>query len=100
MSVEEIDASEFEKYLDSEHLYVKARGEINGTIKIFAYSHESNTNSFVLIELNLDFPNLEVNYTVRSPSAAIIESFESHVLKVIEPILWEGNILNNKINSQ
>jgi hypothetical protein len=38
MSVEEIDAPEFEKYLDSEHVYVKARGEVNGTLKIYAFS--------------------------------------------------------------
>ena len=87
MSVEEIDAPEFEKYLDSEHVYVKARGEVNGTLKIFAYSFEANSNAFALIEMNLDFPNQELNYTVKSSNGGIIESYESFVLKVIEPIL-------------
>jgi hypothetical protein len=87
MSVEEIDAPEFEKYLDSEHVYVKARGEINGTLKIYAFSYESNTNTNVLLELNLDFPGQEVTYTVKSSNETLIPKYEDYLLKVIEPIL-------------
>jgi hypothetical protein len=87
MSVEEIDAPEFEKYLDSEHVYVKARGEVNGTLKIYAFSYESNSNSYALLEMNLDFPGQEVTYTVKSPNEGVIPSYEDYLLKVIEPIL-------------
>lgn len=87
MSVEEIDAPEFEKYLESEHIYVKARGDKNGNLKIYAYSYESNTNSYVLIEMNLDFPGQEVTYTVKSAQEGVISSYEDFVLKVIDPIL-------------
>ena len=87
MSVEEIDAPEFEKYLDSEKVYVKARGEINGLLKIYAYSYEVNSNSIVLLELNLDFPNQDVVYVVKCQNEAIIPRYEDFILKVIEPIL-------------
>ena len=87
MSVEEIDAPEFEKYLESEHVYVKARGEVNNVLKIYAYSYESSSDNIVLVELNLDFPNAEVTYTVKSLNEGIISKFEDFLLKIIEPIL-------------
>lgn len=87
MSVEEIDAPEFEKYLDSEFLFVKARGEVNGALKIYAYSYELSTETIFLIELNLDFPNQEVNYTIKTQKDHLIPKFEEYLLKVIEPIL-------------
>lgn len=87
MAVEEIDAPEFEKYLESEKVYVKARGEVNGQLKIYAYSYESNMNLAVLLELNLDFPNQEVNYTVKCQNEKIIQMYEDFLLKIIEPIL-------------
>ena len=87
MSVEEIDAPEFEKYLDSEMVFVKARGEVSGTLKIYAYSYHNILDSFFLIELNLDFPNQEVNYTIKSQKDDYISKYEEFLLKVIDPIL-------------
>jgi hypothetical protein len=87
MSALEIDAEEFEKYLDSEKVFVKARGEINGTLKIFAYSYESNTNSLVLVEMNLDFAGQELQYTVKAQNEAVVTKYEDFLLKVIGPIL-------------
>jgi hypothetical protein len=87
MTVEEIDAPEFEKYLDGEFIFVKARGEVEGALKIFAYSNETSTNSIFLVELNLDFPNQEVNYTIKSQKDGLISKYEEYLLKVIDPIL-------------
>ncbi len=87
MSALEIDAEEFEKYLDSEKIFVKARGEFNGTLKLFAYSIETQTNSFVLLEMNLDFAAQELQYTVKSQLEGVQTKYEDFLLKVIEPIL-------------
>ena len=87
MSVEEIDAPEFEKYLDSEFIFVKASGEVGRTLKIYAYSNETFTDSIFLIELNLDFAYRELNYTIKSQKDGLIYKYEEYLLKVIEPIL-------------
>jgi len=87
MSVEEIDIPEFEKYLDSERVFVKARGEVSGILKIYAYSYHNNLDVIYLIELNLNFNNQEIDYTIKSQNSSSIPKYEEYILKVIDPIL-------------
>lgn len=87
MSVEEIDAPEFEKYLESESVFVMARGEVGSSLKIFAYSCETETETIFLVELNLDFSAQELSFTIKSQRGNLIPKYEEFFLKVIEPIL-------------
>jgi len=87
MSADEIDAPEFVKYLEGESIFVRAYGELNKKLKMYLHSKESQTNNYHLVELILDFNNLEVNYTLKSVNSNTSSKFEEYLMKIIEPIL-------------
>ncbi len=87
MSVEEIDTPEFEKYLDSEMVFVKARGDISGVLRIYSYSYMSSIECIFMTELNLNFQNQEFGYTIKCANKAAIPKYEEFLMKVIDPIL-------------
>lgn len=87
MSADEIDAPEFVKYLESEHIFVKAYGEANKILKMYLYSKEKKYNNYHLIELILDFNTLDLNYTLKSLNNNTASKYEEYFMKIIEPIL-------------
>lgn len=87
ISVEEIDAEEFVKYLESENVFVRAHGEVDKTLKMYLYSYEISNDAYFLAEFIIDFKNMELNYTIKAMNNSLIKPYENYFLKIIDPIL-------------
>jgi len=74
---------------EEKHIYVKAHGEVDKVLKMFLYSHDNINKINILIELNISFSKMDVNYEVKFDNLGVIHKFEEYFLSVIEPLIHQ-----------